>query len=70
MHVPRWCFKNCEKTELKLRGFSGLRLISSVYEALKGELELQSSVCYTDSQVTCFRSWVRTRSGNLLLKVE
>ena len=33
-----------------------LRLISSVYEALKGELELQSSVCYTDSQVTLF--WI------------
>ena len=30
------------------------RLISSVYEALKGELELQSSVCYTDLQVTLF----------------
>ena len=46
------------------------RLISSVYEALKGELELQFSVCYTDSQVNCFGYWVRTRSGNLLLKVE
>ena len=22
VHVPRWCFKNCEKTELRLRGFS------------------------------------------------
>ena len=32
------------------------RLISSVYEALKGELELQSSVCYTDLQVTLF--WI------------
>ena len=32
------------------------RLISSVYEALKGELELQSSVCYTELQVTLF--WI------------
>ena len=104
--VPRWCFKNCEKTKLRLCGFSDAstrayaavvyiqcgsgserrmvfltsksrvaplggvtvprlellgalllsRLISSVYEALKGELELQSSVCYTDSQVTLF--WI------------
>ena len=32
------------------------RLISSVYEALKGEIELQSSVCYTDTEVTLF--WI------------
>ena len=27
-----------------------------MFEALKGELELQSSVCFTDSQVTLF--WI------------
>ena len=32
------------------------RLISSVYEALKGELELHCSVCYTDSPLTLF--WI------------
>ena len=32
------------------------RLISSVYEPLRGDLELQSSVCYTDSHVTLF--WI------------
>ena len=47
-----------------------LRLISSVYEALKGELELQSSVCYTDSQVIFFWILGETRSEKLLLKIE